>query len=191
MFERFTDPVTVVRVIQQGDLVRLGKLIAGGCRIDRRTTYDPWMTPLDASAATGNFAAAEMLLEGGAPIQGSSIYDAVAKDACQILRLFQKYDAKFYTRFTQEAGNRLNPRLNRWLSLFTALDFATSIHAESCRTFLEEIGAPKKAEVRKHRPDCTAVYIRENSFIVRGGVNIDGLTEITEGFYCAKCESFE
>jgi len=45
MFERFTDPITIVRMIQQGDLSRLRKVISAGAKIDRRTSGEPWMTP--------------------------------------------------------------------------------------------------------------------------------------------------
>jgi ankyrin repeat protein len=161
MFERFTDSVTVVRVVQQGNLVRLRRLISGGCRIDRRTPYDPWMTPLDAAVIAESFSMAETLLENGAPIDGSSIYHAIARDAVQFLHLFQRHDERLFTHFTRESGNRQNPRLNRWLLLFTALDFATSIHAQSSIAFLEQMRAPRKQNTRNHWSNCTGIYIQE------------------------------
>lgn len=191
MFESFTDTVTIVRMIQSGDVARLRKVVAAGAKIDRRTTYDPWMTPLDAAAATQNYDAATILLAGGAPIFGSSIFEAIHQDAVDILRLFHKVDANFHQRFRSDSNNRINPRLNRWLSIFTALDLAISISARNCVEFLEEIGARKHANFKTHQLDsCTAVFIEEESFLSFGGVNIDGLAEVTAGFYCAKCERF-
>lgn len=85
MFERFTDPITIVRMIQQGDLSRLRKVISAGAKIDRRTSGEPWMTPLDAAASSQDTQAVALLLAAGAPIYGSSIYDAIAKDAVRVL----------------------------------------------------------------------------------------------------------
>lgn len=190
MFERFTDPVTVVRMIQQGDLDRLRRVVAGGARIDRRTPLDPWMTPLDAACATGNAAATDILIKAGAPIYGSSIYEAIKADSVDILKRFQAHEAKFYQRFQQEANNQHNPKLNRWLSSFTALDFAISIGASRSTSFLTEIGARRRPTTKPHMKGCTGILIEDESFVTRGGVNIDGLAEVTTGFYCAKCERF-
>ncbi len=190
MFERFTDPTTMVRMVQQGELGRLRKAIAGGARVDRRTTYDPWMTPLDAAASTQNTSAAEQLLSAGAHIYGSSIHEAIQRDGFELLQLFHRFDPKFYLRFRQEANNRQNPRLNRWLLTFTTLDFAISINATKCANYLSELGAPRHPTTKRHGPSCIAILIEEESFVTRGGVNIDGLTEVTTGYYCAKCERF-
>jgi len=190
MFERFTHPVTVMRMILQGDVGRLRRVIAGGAKIDRRTTYDPWMTPLDAAASTLSTIAAELLLSAGAPICGSSIYEAIQKDGVEVLQLFHRFDPKFYLRFQQEANNRHNPRLNRWMSTFTALDFAISINATKCANYISVLGAQKHSSTKRHGPGCTAILIQEESFIIRGGVNVDGFAEVTTGYYCAKCERF-
>jgi hypothetical protein len=93
LFERFTDPVTVVNLARQGNIEKLQKLIRGGCRIDRRTTYDPWMAPLDASAAAGNTACTDFLLSVGAPLWGSPIFEAIQIDSRPILDVFHKHDA--------------------------------------------------------------------------------------------------
>jgi hypothetical protein len=190
MFERFTDPVTVVRMIQQGDLDRLKRVISGGARIDRRTPLDPWMTPLDAACAAGSVAAVDLLINAGVAIYGSSIYEAIKTDSLDILKRFQAHDAKFHLRFQQEANNQHNPKLNRWLSNFTALDFAISVGASRCITFLTEIGARRHPTTKPHLKGCTGILIEDESFIAKGGVNVDGLTEVTTGFYCAKCERF-
>src|SRR6266545_3908447 len=126
MFERFTDPTTMVRMVQQGGF--------------------------------------------------------------ELLQLFHRFDPKFYLRFRQEANNRQNPRLNRWLLTFTTLDFAISINATKCANYLSELGAPRHPTTKRHGPSCIAILIEEESFVTRGGVNIDGLTEVTTGYYCAKCE---
>ena len=73
--------------------------------------------------------------------------------------------------------------------MFTALDFAVSIHSPKCVTFLTELGAPMNPS-KCHGPSCAAILIEEKSFMFHGGVNIDGLTETTKGYYCAKCHSF-
>lgn len=190
MFERFTESITIVRMIEQGDLGRLQKVISAGAKLDRRTACNPWMTPLDAAASSQNAQATAMLLAAGAPIYGSSIYDAISKDAVQILRAFHRCDSKFHERFRSEANNRLNPRLNRWLSIFTALDFATSVEATNCAAYLFELGARSHSTTKPHRQGCTAILISEESFIALGGVNVDGLAEVTTGLYCAKCQDF-
>ena len=94
MFERFTDPITIVRMIQQGDLSRLRKVISAGAKIDRRTSGEPWMTPLDAAASSQDTQAVALLLAAGAPIYGSSIYDAIAKDAVRVLQSFHSHDPR-------------------------------------------------------------------------------------------------
>lgn len=190
MFERFTDTVTVVRMIQQGDIDRLRKVIAGNARIDRRTPLDPWMTPLDAACATGSVDAADILINAGALIYGSSIYEAIKIDSVEILKRFEAHDAMFHKRFQQEANNQKNPKLNRWLSNFTALDFAISLGASRSILFLTEIGARRHPTIKPHMKGCTGVLIEDESFITRGGMIIDGLSEFTTGFYCAKCERF-
>lgn len=191
MFEKFTDTVTLVRMIQAGDIGRLGKVVRAGARIDRRTTYDPWMTPLDAAASIGSVEATSILLTAGAPIFGSSIYEAILRDNADVLRLFHRVDPKFHQRFGQDSNNRANPRLNQWLSVFTARDFAVSIHAERCASFLQEIAARHHPKTKPHHAgNCTAVLIEEESFLSFGGVNVDGLVEVTAGFYCAKCGRF-
>ncbi|EIC28770.1 MULTISPECIES: ankyrin repeat domain-containing protein [Methylomicrobium] len=190
MFERFTDPITVVSLAQQGNIEKLQKLIRGGCRIDRRTTYDPWMTPLDASAAAGNTVCTEFLLSVGAPLWGSSIFEAIQVDSRPILEVFHKHDAVFFRNFYRDKEFSQNPRLNRWLLHFTALDYALSIGANACSEFLTEIGAQKKDKFTKCRRGHYAPLIKDESFVSFGGMNLDGLCEVTEGYYCAKCETF-
>lgn len=190
MFERFTDPVTVVRTVLARDINKLRKLVHGGARIDCRTKCDPWMTPLDAACTTKQIEAIEMLLDAGAPVYGSAIYDAIAADFVGGLQAFERHDEKFHQKFQQEAGNNRNPRLNRWLSEFTALDFAISVHAMKCSEFLQSINARRHEHIKPHRGTCSAVFIEEESFVSIRGVNLNGLTEVTSGFYCAKCLCF-
>lgn len=190
LFERFTGPTTVVKLARQGNIEKLQQLIRGGCRIDRRTTYAPWMTPLDASAAAGNTACTELLLIAGAPIWGSSIFEAIQADSRPILEVFHKHDAVFFRNFLRDKEFSQNPRLNRWLLHFTALDFALSIGATSCSVFLAEIGAHKKDKFTKCRRGHYSPLINDESFVSFGGMNLDGRCEIIEGYYCAKCETF-
>ena len=190
MFERFTDPITIVRMIQAGDVVRLKRVVAAGAKIDRRTTFDPWMTPLDAAASTPNLAATEVLLAAGAPVLGSSIFEAIRRDAANVLKLYYQVDPKFHQRFGQDSNGSANPRLNRWLLIFTALDYAISINSPACASLLEEVGARRHPNTKPHRRGCTGVFIEEEAFLSFGGVNIDGMAEVTTGFYCAKCQHF-
>jgi hypothetical protein len=190
LFERFTDTVTIVNHARQGNKERLQKLITSGCRIDRRTTYDPWMTPLDAAAVAGNAACAALLLSGGAPLLGSSIFEAIRVNSRPVLEVFHMHDASFFRNFWKDKEFSQNPRLNRWLLHFTALDYALSVDATECSRFLTEIGAPKKEKFIKCRDGHYAPLIKDESFMAFGGMNVDGLCEVTEGYYCAKCESF-
>ena len=190
MFERFADTVTVVRAVRNNDLPLLAKLINAGAKIDRRTGVTPWETPLDAAASTGNLTAARMLLEAGSPIFGSSIFDAIAIDCADILKLFRLFDPQFFGHFRDEPPYSQNPRLNRWTLEFSALDFAASFHASECISFLESIGAKRQSRRILHKPTCSAVFIQEESFVSIGGVVRDGLTEVTCGYYCAKCGMF-
>lgn len=89
-----------MNLVRQGNMEKLQKLIRGGCRIDRRTTYDPWMTPLDAAVAAGNAACADLLLSVGAPLWGSSIFEAIRADSRPILDVFHRYDT-FFSEFLE------------------------------------------------------------------------------------------
>ena len=109
MFERFTDPITIVRMIQQGDLSRLRKVISAGAKIDRRTSGEPWMTPLDAAASSQDTQAVALLLAAGAPIYGSSIYDAIAKDAVRVLQSFHSHDPSRLLKYSP-ASKSILPR---------------------------------------------------------------------------------
>ncbi|OAH95959.1 hypothetical protein A1332_05425 [Methylomonas methanica] len=182
--------MTVVNLARQGNLETLQKLIHGGCRIDRRTTYDPWMTPLDAAAVVGNAACADLLLRAGAPLWGSSIFEAIQVDSRPILEVFHRHDAVFFRDFRKDKEFSPNPRLNRWLLHFTALDYALSIGATACSGFLTEVGAQKKDKFTKCRRGHYAPLIKDESFVSVVGMNLDGLCEATEGYYCAKCEAF-
>ena len=107
----------LIRLAKEGDMARLRKLIAGGCRLDRRTGLDPWMTPLDAASAAGNPECVEILLSGGAPLWVSSIYEAIKVDAEAVLHAFHRHDKEFYRSFSKDKDFCANPRLNRWLLL--------------------------------------------------------------------------
>ena len=81
MFERFTDPVTVVRTVLARDMTKLRRLIDGGARVDRRTTYDPWMTPLDAACSTNQIEAVDALLPHQVPAREAVLREARALTA--------------------------------------------------------------------------------------------------------------
>lgn len=190
MFERFTDPVTVVRTILARDIANLKRLINGGARLDRRISGDPWMTPMDAACATKQPEAVNALLQANVPVFGSSIYEAISADFAYALRAFHRKDQNFHCNFQRDRESAANPKLNRWLSEFTALDFAMSVNATQCAEFLEEISARKHPTIKQHRQGCYAVFIQEESFFATRGVNVDGLVGATSGFYCAKCDRF-
>jgi hypothetical protein len=190
LFERFTDPLTVVNFARQGNSEMLLKLIRGGCKIDRRTTYDPWMTPLDAASAAGQTKCVDLLLSRGALLWGSSIFEAIQVDSRPVLEVFYRHDVSFYQNFWKDKPSSQNPRLNRWLLHFTALDYALSLDASACSAFLTEIGAPKKHKFTKCHRGHYAPLIKDESFLSFGGMNMDGLCKVTEGYYCAKCEAF-
>jgi ankyrin repeat protein len=175
LFERFTVAVTVVNLARQGNMEKLQKLIRGGCRIDRRTTYDPWMTPLDAAAIVGNAACADLLLSSGAPLAGSSIFEAIRVDSRPVLEVFHRHDAFFFRNFLKDKDGSENPRLNRWLLHFTALDYALSVGATACSRFLTEVGAPKKKKSIKCYRGHYAPLIEDQSFLSFRGVNTDEL----------------
>lgn len=216
MFERFFDPVSVMRIAAQGDTQKLKKLINAGCRLDRRTGLDPWMTPLDAAVASGHLDCVEMLIGGGAPIIGSAIYEAIVRDSKEALEIFARNDDSFYQKFRVDSPNGgLNPKLNNWLSEFTALDLAVSFDSKRCAEFLAKIGAPQHKHLKScspllpvkddsgivrrplagekwqfYRQRCFAILIESDEFVTRRGTNIDGLSMATTGYYCAKCASF-
>lgn len=194
MFERFTSAHKVAQIVRQGDIAKLKKIIRSGCRIDKRAppTYflPSWMTPLDVAANTGNASIADMLLTAGVPLWGSSIFEAITADNLPVLQVFHKHNASFFNNFLKDKEFSQNPFLNRWLLLFTALDYALSINADACSQFLTEIGAPKKEKFTKCRKGHYAPLIRDIEFMSFGGVNFDGHSTVTEGYYCAKCGSF-
>lgn len=80
MFERFSSPTSVIRAITRGDIPAVLRLIRGGCRLDRRETYDPWKTPLDAAVASGRTDIIRVLLDAQVKIVGSSVVEALARD---------------------------------------------------------------------------------------------------------------
>jgi len=194
MFERFTSAHTTVETVFQGDIQKLKKIIRSGCSIDRRSPpyypRDSWMTPLDAAAASGNEAITDLLLASGASIWGSSIFEAIEVDSLPVLKVFHKYNPLFWKDFLKEKGSKQNPHLNRWLLLFSALDYSLSIGATKCSQFLTEIGATKKEIFTFCRKGHYSPIIEDWEFISSGGVNIDGRSIVTKGYYCAKCKSF-
>lgn len=190
MFEKFLSASAVVSIVQKDDARRLRKLISAGCRLDRRTTYVPRLTPLDAATISGNFECIKLLLTARVPVIGSSIYFAIKRDAVEILQFFSHYEKNFHRNFASDGEHESNPHLHRWLSCFTALDFATSIGSNRCAALLQKLNAQRSDKCKKHRSHCTAIYICERSFIVSQGINIDGQSLETSGFYCAKCDDF-
>ena len=148
------------------------------------------MTPLDASAAAGNTSCVNLLLSVGAPLLGSSIFEAIQVDSLPILKVFYKYDAAFFRNFQRDKEFSQNPRLNRWTLHFSALDYALSIDATACSGFLAEIGAYKKGESTKCRKGHYAPLIKDESFTSFGGMNLDGSCRVIEGYYCVQCNDF-
>lgn len=189
MFERFADAMTVVKVAGSGDLAKLRKFAESGCSLDRRTTYDPWMNPMDAAIRSKNVSAVQLLLDSQVPVWGSSIWEAIKIDAAPILQLFHSHEEKFYRKFGVDKGARTNPRLHRWTLCFTALDFSLAIGATNSSELLARIGVPQSVSKRCH---CGhhAPRIRDERFAITRGVNVDGQTEMVEGYYCVHCDSF-
>ena len=145
---------------------------------------------MDAACATKQTEALNALLQANVPIFGSSIYEAISADFAYALRAFHRNDQDFHRNFQRDRGSAANPRRNRWLSEFTALDFAISVNATQCVEFLEGLSARKHPTIKQHRQGCYAVFIQEDSFVATRGVNVDGLVGATSGFYCAKCDRF-
>lgn len=162
-----------------------------GRRLEVRGTLEPWRIPMDYAAEAGNSTLARVLLECGSPLWGSSIYEAISSDAVAVLEVFHQFDPTFYVQFDRDKQYQSNPRLNCWTAHFSALDFARSIQATQCINFLEQLGAPAKANFRKCRSGCVRIYISDDNFLSIGGVNRDGLALNTSGYYCAKCGSFQ
>ena len=162
-----------------------------GRRLGVRGTLEPWRIPMDYAAEAGNSRLARVLLECGSPLCGSSIYEAISSDSVAVLEVFQEFDAAFYSQFKRDMEHQLNPRLNRWTEHFTALDYARSIQASQCISYLERMGAPAKENFRKCRDDCVGIYISDDNFLSFESVNRDGLALNTSGYYCAKCRAFQ
>lgn len=162
-----------------------------GRRLDIRGNYEPWRIPMDYAAAADNNMLARVLLECGSPLRGSSIYEAISVDAVSVLKVFSEFDALFYTQFGRDKQFHANPRLNRWTAHFTALDFARSIQASQCISYLDSEGAPSNSNFRKCRRSCVGILISDDDFINSSGVNVDGLALNTSGYYCAKCVAFQ
>ena len=162
-----------------------------GRRLEARGSLEPWRIPMDYAAEAGNSTLARVLLECGSPLWGSSIYEAIYSDAVAVLEVFRESDEAFYAQFSRDKQYQSNPRLNRWTAHFTALDFARSIQASQCTSYLEQLGAPAKANFRKCRSTCVGIYISDDNFLSIGGVNRDGLALNTSGYYCAKCGAFQ
>ena len=99
MFERFADAMTVVKAAGSGDLPRLRKFAESGCSLDRRTTYDPWLNPMDAAIRSKNVSAVQLLLDSKVPVWGSSIWEAIKIDSTPILKLFHAHEEKFHQKF--------------------------------------------------------------------------------------------
>lgn len=161
-----------------------------GRALDVRDRYDPWRIPLDHAATAGNATLVRVLLELGSPLLGSSIHEAIKKDADQVLEAMRQHDPRFWLQFRTDKQRQANPRLNRWTQKFTALDFARSIGASRCSELLERAGAAG-GEFRQCRNGCVGVFVGDAEFVVVGGVNLDGRALQTCGYYCAKCEAFQ
>ncbi len=162
-----------------------------GRRLEVRGTLEPWRIPMDYAAEADNSTLARVLLECGSPLWGSSICEAIDSDAVDVLKVFFESDATFYAQFTRDKQFQSNPKLNRWTLNFTALDYAHSVQASQCISFLEQLGAPGKSKTRKCRGTCVGIFISDDNFLSIGGVNRDGLALNTTGYYCAKCATFQ
>ena len=191
MFERFTSPSSINRVIARGDIPSLRKLIRGGCRLGRRETYDPWKTPLDVAVASGSREIVQLLLDAEAKICGTSLIEAMTRDDIEVFRLFQQKDMKFF-RFFHADDERLinphntNPRLNRWTSHFSVLDYALALGSEKCAAFLLSIGlVARQSKLCLYRHHAVFIHDEEP---YRGGR--DNLWVASEGFYCLRCGNF-
>lgn len=181
----------VVALAEDGNVTALRELVARGVRIDRRTRRSPWVTPLDVAAARSHLECAALLLDAGAPISGSAIFDAIGAGACKVLELFHERDPHFHRLFDRDPYLGANPRLDRWLHHYTALDYAMHIEAHSCVAFLSGIEAPKAPAARRCRNGHYAPRVSSLMFIAFGGTYIDGLCEFAEGYCCARCWEFE
>lgn len=189
MFERFASALEVMHIASNDDTQRMEKVIRSGCRIDRRTTYSPWLTPLDAAVKFNKQSMVELLLRSGAPVTGSAIVEALDIDNVQALDVMHRSNSNFLSNFTSD-GSRGNPRLNRWTLCFGALDYALGMQAKHSILFLRSIGAKSK-EARACMRGHHSVYIHDDDpLLLSGGINIDGAAIRTEGYYCIKCERF-
>lgn len=191
MFERFASPFQVVRAIESGDTPALLKLIRGGCYLDRRDTYDPWKTPLDAAVTSGRIDVVKILLEAGVKIVGSSVIEALLRDDAEVLRLFHENDPMFLRRFHADdehivTPHNTNPRLNRWTYHFSALDYALALNSQHCAEFFASIGLKPRASKRCLHSHHAVLIQDEEPY--RGGM--DNLWVTTEGYYCVRCEGF-
>lgn len=181
----------VVARVERGDVAALRDIVDRGVRIDERTRRSPWVTPLDVAAARSDLACAALLLDASAPISGSAIFHAIGADAYRILELFHEHDPQFHRLFDRDPHLGANPRLDRWLHHYTALDYAMHMDAQSCVGFLSGIEAPKAPVARRCRNGHYAPRVSSLMFIAFGGTYIDGLCEFAEGYCCARCWEFE
>lgn len=191
MFERFASATTVIRAINAGDMLCVLRLVRGGCRLDRRESYAPWRTPLDAAVAAGRADIARVLLDANAKIIGSSVIEALARDDIEMLRLFYEKDSKFYRFFHSDEERRItphnrNPRLNHWTLNFSVLDYALAVGAKRCGEFIATLGVKAHKSKRCFQGHHAVLIHDEEPFL--GGR--DNLFVTTEGYYCVRCEDF-
>lgn len=191
MFEGHETAAAVVALVERGDLATLWKLVERGCLINRRTRGRRHATPLDIAAGRGDLPSAAFLLDCGAPIEGSSLFDAISADAVRILELFHGRDREFHRLFLDDSKLGLNPRLDRWLTHYTALDYAQATGARSCATFLKRIGAPDASVSRVCVCGGYAPHITQPVFVCFGGMGAEGLFDDVHGYHCVRCGTFE
>tara|TARA_R110000744_G_scaffold211824_4_gene330936 strand:- start:283 stop:861 length:579 start_codon:yes stop_codon:yes gene_type:complete len=190
MFERYASAGTIVSQVLERKYERLQKLVCRGCDLNQRTAGENSFTPLDAAIETKDELLARYLIDNGAVIVGSSIFDAITNDQPHFLNLFYEYDEKFWRHFRQDVGTSSNPRLNRWLWHFTALDYALAVDATNCVQLLNKYEAPRSKKFKLCFGGHYSPMVQDTSFSFSGGVNTDEKRNLRGGFYCAKCSMF-
>ena len=180
MFESFTDVRTLNRLLETGHIDKFVHLVRNGANVNRRAPYAPQDTPLDIAVRLRNVELVHFVLMAGAEVQSSSIEIAVETDFAGAIQEFALANPHFYRKLS----------LRGPLEQFNLLEYAESHHAHSVVAELGRTPLTSGRPRRAHWTDCTAFLIQIEEFVSFGHVNVDGLVEVTKGYYCAKCKRF-
>lgn len=190
LFNGHASATTLVRLATDASLARIEQALAAGDDFNRRMIREPRLTPLDAAVRARQLDVIDLLLANGIPITGSAVYEAVVGDCHAALLLFHAHDPRYHARFADDDVLGSNPRLDRWLLRYTALDFARALDAAGCAALLEAHGADAASFATRCPRGHYAPWLAAVPLVCFGAMHHEGVMDLASGVHCLRCNLF-